>query len=169
MLVAFSNLQIQSHSSFWIQDSIHNSPLHPHSISFSTHIQETACRLYRIPVFSPRLFVLHSTHHRFSDSIRTTIDSLSSNKSNFISTKKTQTKQIIYNHIKMAIPNRQPSVLSSRIYNTFFRRASVFTATIFAGAFAFELLFDSVTDGAWDAVNRGRQWKDIRGKYVEQQ
>lgn len=69
----------------------------------------------------------------------------------------------------MAIPNRQPSVLSSRIYNTFFRRASVFTATIFAGAFAFELLFDSVTDGAWDAVNRGRQWKDIRGKYVEQQ
>ncbi len=27
--------------------------------------------------------------------------------------------------------------------------------------------FDTVTDGLWDRLNRGRQWKDIRHRYVE--
>ncbi|KAL2270875.1 hypothetical protein VTJ83DRAFT_246 [Remersonia thermophila] len=40
-------------------------------------------------------------------------------------------------------------------------------AAVFAGAFAFELSFNGVMDRVWDNHNRGRQWKDIRHKYVE--
>ncbi|KAL1629469.1 Cytochrome b-c1 complex subunit 9, mitochondrial [Diplodia seriata] len=27
--------------------------------------------------------------------------------------------------------------------------------------------FDSASDKVWDSINRGRQWKDIKHKYVE--
>ncbi|KAJ3043559.1 hypothetical protein HDV00_004659 [Rhizophlyctis rosea] len=40
-------------------------------------------------------------------------------------------------------------------------------ATVFIGAFAFETVFDTATDAVWDRVNAGRQWKDIRGKYIQ--
>ncbi|OBT75947.1 hypothetical protein VF21_05794 [Pseudogymnoascus sp. 05NY08] len=49
----------------------------------------------------------------------------------------------------------------------FVRRNYVFLGTVFAGAFAFEMTFDSVTDSLWDKINKGRQWKDIRAKYIE--
>ncbi|OBT66670.1 hypothetical protein VE03_03911 [Pseudogymnoascus sp. 23342-1-I1] len=49
----------------------------------------------------------------------------------------------------------------------FVRRNYVFLGTVFAGAFAFEMTFDSVTDSLWDNINKGRQWKDIRAKYIE--
>ncbi|BGO97570.1 hypothetical protein RTBOTA2_001686 [Rhodotorula toruloides] len=37
------------------------------------------------------------------------------------------------------------------------------------GAFAFGIVYDKVTSAWWDAHNAGKQWKDIRHKYVEQE
>ncbi|QIW99630.1 hypothetical protein AMS68_005148 [Peltaster fructicola] len=52
------------------------------------------------------------------------------------------------------------------VYNTFIRSNAVFLTTIFAGAFATELVFDTGANKIWDSVNKGRQWKDIKAKYV---
>ncbi|RPA73943.1 ubiquinol-cytochrome C reductase [Ascobolus immersus RN42] len=57
--------------------------------------------------------------------------------------------------------------IAKGIYNTLFRRNFVFVGTVFTAAFAFEMAFDSYTDKLWDNLNKGRQWKDIRHKYVE--
>ncbi|KAL1410374.1 Cytochrome b-c1 complex subunit 9, mitochondrial [Vanrija albida] len=53
------------------------------------------------------------------------------------------------------------------IYNTLFRRNSVFVPTIFLAAFGFSIGFDLATSAFWDKHNAGKQWKDIRHKYVE--
>ncbi|CAG8956764.1 hypothetical protein HYFRA_00011153 [Hymenoscyphus fraxineus] len=57
--------------------------------------------------------------------------------------------------------------VASTIYNTLFRRNFVFLGVVFGGAFAFEMGFDNTMDSIWDKFNKGRQWKDIRSKYVE--
>ncbi|KAI9803765.1 MAG: qcr9 subunit 9 of the ubiquinol cytochrome-c reductase complex [Sarcosagium campestre] len=59
--------------------------------------------------------------------------------------------------------------VSQGLYNFIFRKNFVFLATVFSGAFAFEILFDTGSDKIWDAINRGRQWKDIRSRYLEQE
>ncbi|TVY92175.1 hypothetical protein LAWI1_G002019, partial [Lachnellula willkommii] len=67
-----------------------------------------------------------------------------------------------------------------------FRKNYVFLGVVFASAFAFEMYvklpgntdaeldlmghyrsYDNVMDKVWDGFNKGRQWKDIRAKYVE--
>nr|XP_031862986.1 uncharacterized protein CI109_001461 [Kwoniella shandongensis]KAA5530058.1 hypothetical protein CI109_001461 [Kwoniella shandongensis] len=53
------------------------------------------------------------------------------------------------------------------IYNTFFKRNSSFVASIFVGAFTFSVGYDLATTGWWDYHNRGKQWKDIRSKYLQ--
>ncbi|KAL8294144.1 hypothetical protein RB601_001617 [Gaeumannomyces tritici] len=55
----------------------------------------------------------------------------------------------------------------SAIYNALFRRNAVMLGAVFAGAFAWEMGYDSVMNRVWDNMNRGRQWKDIRHKYAE--
>ncbi|KAG0231764.1 hypothetical protein BGW41_002116 [Actinomortierella wolfii] len=50
-------------------------------------------------------------------------------------------------------------------YNAIVKRNSVFLTTIFVGAFAFEMAFDTLSDRIWDNLNKGRQWKDIAHKY----
>ncbi|KAF2152694.1 hypothetical protein K461DRAFT_321664 [Myriangium duriaei CBS 260.36] len=57
------------------------------------------------------------------------------------------------------------SALSS-VYNTIFKRNYVFLSTVFVSAFACELAFDNVSNTIWDSINRGRQWKDIKYRYV---
>ncbi|KAJ7774297.1 ubiquinol-cytochrome C reductase [Mycena maculata] len=57
--------------------------------------------------------------------------------------------------------------LSTTLYNTFFRRNSIFVGSIFAGAFVFGIGFDSGVTAFYDRWNKGKQWKDIRHKYVE--
>ncbi|KAL1966302.1 hypothetical protein VTN77DRAFT_4655 [Rasamsonia byssochlamydoides] len=57
--------------------------------------------------------------------------------------------------------------LSQLIYQTFIQRNAVFLTTIFASAFAFEIAFDTASNKIWDSINRGRQWKDIRHKYIK--
>ncbi|KAF9889271.1 qcr9 subunit 9 of the ubiquinol cytochrome-c reductase complex [Aspergillus nanangensis] len=46
------------------------------------------------------------------------------------------------------------------------RRNAVYLTTIFAGAFAFEIAYDTGSNKIWDAMNRGRQWKDIKQRYM---
>ncbi|KAL1984213.1 hypothetical protein VTN96DRAFT_9347 [Rasamsonia emersonii] len=57
--------------------------------------------------------------------------------------------------------------LSSFIYQTFIQRNAVFLTTIFTSAFAFEIAFDTASNKIWDYMNQGRQWKDIRHKYIQ--
>ncbi|CAO3687348.1 unnamed protein product [Rhizopus microsporus] len=52
-----------------------------------------------------------------------------------------------------------PAAASSGLKN------SVFVTTIFAGAIAFEVGFDTLADKVWDNLNKGKQWKDIKDKY----
>ncbi|KAF8603134.1 ubiquinol-cytochrome C reductase [Ceratobasidium sp. AG-I] len=59
--------------------------------------------------------------------------------------------------------------LASAFYNAFARRNSVFVATIFGGAFAFSIGFDQATSALWDNRNKGKQWKDIRAKYLPEE
>ncbi|WPH00159.1 ubiquinol-cytochrome C reductase [Acrodontium crateriforme] len=55
----------------------------------------------------------------------------------------------------------------SGIYSTFVRRNYVFLSTIFVGAFATQIAFNTGANAIWDSINRGRQWKDIKHKYME--
>ncbi|KAK3354966.1 ubiquinol-cytochrome C reductase [Neurospora tetraspora] len=48
-----------------------------------------------------------------------------------------------------------------------FRNNTAFIGAVFVGAFAFELAYDNGMDKVWDKINKGRQWKDIRHKYVQ--
>ncbi|KAK9479773.1 cytochrome b-c1 complex subunit 9 [Lipomyces japonicus] len=54
----------------------------------------------------------------------------------------------------------------TNIYNILFKRNAVFVGTVLAGAFAFEIGFDSSIDRFWDKWNAGKQWKDIKHQYV---
>ncbi|KAJ5368675.1 Cytochrome b-c1 complex subunit 9 [Penicillium cataractarum] len=56
--------------------------------------------------------------------------------------------------------------ISNAIYQSIIRRNAVFLTTIFAGAFAFELSFDTASNKIWDTWNAGRQWKDIKPRYL---
>lgn len=58
--------------------------------------------------------------------------------------------------------------LADAFYNTIVKRNSVYVSTIFAGAFAFGVGFDIGISKFWDSWNKGKQWKDIRHKYVEE-
>ncbi|KAI1266805.1 ubiquinol-cytochrome C reductase [Xylariaceae sp. FL1019] len=57
----------------------------------------------------------------------------------------------------------------SPIYNAFFRRNFTMLGVVFASAFAFEMTYDTGMNKVWDNLNKGRQWKDIRAKYVEEE
>ncbi|KAJ3074417.1 hypothetical protein HDU98_011294 [Podochytrium sp. JEL0797] len=48
-----------------------------------------------------------------------------------------------------------------------FRRSSSFILTIFTGAFVTEIAFDEGTKAVWNSWNKGRQWQDIRSKYIQ--
>ncbi|KAF1356533.1 ubiquinol-cytochrome c reductase complex 7.3 kda protein-like protein [Delphinella strobiligena] len=56
----------------------------------------------------------------------------------------------------------------SGVYNALFRRNTIFLGTVFASAFALEIVWDNASNKVWDSINRGRQWKDIKQKYLEQ-
>ncbi|RKU42729.1 hypothetical protein DL546_004444 [Coniochaeta pulveracea] len=53
------------------------------------------------------------------------------------------------------------------VYNLFFRRNYAMLATVFTTAFAWEMLYDNTMNKVWDNINKGRQWKDIRQKYIQ--
>ncbi|KAA6413430.1 MAG: ubiquinol-cytochrome c reductase subunit 9 [Lasallia pustulata] len=59
------------------------------------------------------------------------------------------------------------SGIAATVYNSIFRKNVVFLSAVFVSAFAFEIGFDTLSNKLWDARNKGRQWKDIRAKYTE--
>ncbi|CAH2450833.1 Ubiquinol cytochrome-c reductase complex subunit 9 [Komagataella phaffii CBS 7435] len=52
----------------------------------------------------------------------------------------------------------------TNIYNLIFKRNSTYVASVFAGAFAFQAFFDAGVTSWYEAHNRGKLWKDIKGK-----
>ncbi|PHH63818.1 hypothetical protein CDD81_5475 [Ophiocordyceps australis] len=56
--------------------------------------------------------------------------------------------------------------LGSQVYSIFFKYNYSMLAATFAAGFAFEIGFNSSMNKLWDNYNRGRQWKDIRSRYV---
>ncbi|XWW92975.1 hypothetical protein V2A60_000903 [Cordyceps javanica] len=65
---------------------------------------------------------------------------------------------MIYRHV-----GERPEIEFTLFRNNFTMLAAVFTA-----GFAFEIGFNQTMNKVWDNNNRGRQWKDIRHKYVEE-
>ncbi|KAI1356851.1 cytochrome b-c1 complex subunit 9, partial [Xylaria sp. FL0043] len=51
---------------------------------------------------------------------------------------------------------------------TLFRRNYQMLGVVFVSAFAFEMAYDTGMNKLWDSINKGRQWKDIRHRYVEE-
>ncbi|KFA64482.1 hypothetical protein S40285_01015 [Stachybotrys chlorohalonatus IBT 40285] len=49
-----------------------------------------------------------------------------------------------------------------------FRRNYVMLTAVFGAGFFFEMGFNSTMNKVWDMNNRGRQWKDIRHKYIQE-
>ncbi|KAJ5627202.1 UQCRX/QCR9 like ubiquinol-cytochrome C reductase family protein [Penicillium herquei] len=56
--------------------------------------------------------------------------------------------------------------ISNAIYTSLFRKNAVYLTAIFASAFAFEMSFDTASNKIWDSWNAGRQWKDIKPRYL---
>ncbi|KAJ6171344.1 hypothetical protein N7470_000411 [Penicillium chermesinum] len=52
------------------------------------------------------------------------------------------------------------------VFSTIIRKNAIFMTSIFAGAFAFEIAFDTTSNKIWDHWNAGRQWKDIKPRYM---
>ncbi|KAI5861822.1 ubiquinol-cytochrome C reductase [Durotheca rogersii] len=55
------------------------------------------------------------------------------------------------------------------IYNAIFRNNYTMLGVVFVSAFAFETIYDSTMNRIWDNINKGRQWKDIRSRYVDEE
>uniref|UniRef100_A0A0S1MIH4 Complex III subunit 9 n=1 Tax=Phakopsora pachyrhizi TaxID=170000 RepID=A0A0S1MIH4_PHAPC len=53
------------------------------------------------------------------------------------------------------------------VYNTIFRKNYVFLSVVFTSAFAMEIAFDNASNSVWNSINQGRQWKDLKHKYME--
>ncbi|KAM0215784.1 hypothetical protein ACHAPA_001782 [Fusarium lateritium] len=53
------------------------------------------------------------------------------------------------------------------LYRSLFSTNYLMLATVFSAGFAWEIGFNNVMDKVWDNNNRGRQWKDIRHKFLE--
>ncbi|KAK3942129.1 cytochrome b-c1 complex subunit 9 [Diplogelasinospora grovesii] len=62
----------------------------------------------------------------------------------------------------MAVPVRP-------IYDFLFRKNYSMLGVVFVSAFAFEMFYDTTMNKVWDNINRGRQWKDIRHKYAQEE
>ncbi|KAF2402485.1 ubiquinol-cytochrome C reductase [Trichodelitschia bisporula] len=55
---------------------------------------------------------------------------------------------------------------TSAIYNSIFRSNATMLGAVFVSAFGIQMAFDTGSSKVWDTVNRGRQWKDIKQKYI---
>ncbi|KAK3394481.1 ubiquinol-cytochrome C reductase, partial [Podospora didyma] len=63
-------------------------------------------------------------------------------------------------------PKSTVKMAAARSSFALFRRNYTMLGVVFAGAFGFEMFYNTSMDKVWDNINRGRQWKDIRHKYV---
>ncbi|KAM0245110.1 hypothetical protein ACHAP5_005650 [Fusarium lateritium] len=60
-----------------------------------------------------------------------------------------------------------PETNTNFLYRSLFSTNYLMLATVFSAGFAWEIGFNNVMDKVWDSNNRGRQWKDIRHKFLE--
>lgn len=51
------------------------------------------------------------------------------------------------------------------INRTIFRRTSTYALVVSLGTFLFEPLFESVTEGIFKRINKGKLWDDIKENY----
>ncbi|CCE82785.1 Piso0_002531 [Millerozyma farinosa CBS 7064] len=51
--------------------------------------------------------------------------------------------------------------------SSLFKRNSVYVSTILVGAFSFQALFDVGVNRWYEYHNRGKLWKDVKGKFLE--
>jgi len=58
---------------------------------------------------------------------------------------------------------------ASTFYNAVAKRNSVYVSAIFASAFGFGVGFDAAVTSFWDKWNQGKQWKDIRQRYIQEE
>ncbi|KAI7776939.1 cytochrome b-c1 complex subunit 9 [Diaporthe eres] len=63
--------------------------------------------------------------------------------------------------------SHRPLATPALSFNVLFRSNYAMLGAIFAGAFAFNIAYDVTTTKVWDNMNRGRQWKDIKQKYLQ--
>ncbi|KAF2147431.1 uncharacterized protein K452DRAFT_282435 [Aplosporella prunicola CBS 121167] len=59
------------------------------------------------------------------------------------------------------------SGIASGLYNSLFRRNTTMLGAVFLSAFGMQLAFDTGSERVWDSINKGRQWKDIKARYVQ--
>ncbi|OAA79465.1 Ubiquinol-cytochrome C reductase, UQCRX/QCR9-like protein [Akanthomyces lecanii RCEF 1005] len=59
-------------------------------------------------------------------------------------------------------------ILTYDDHSAIFRNNFTMLTAVFTAGFAFEIGFNQTMNKIWDNNNRGRQWKDIRHKYVEE-
>ncbi|XP_043487513.1 cytochrome b-c1 complex subunit 9 [Polistes fuscatus] len=57
------------------------------------------------------------------------------------------------------------SGIRTTLYNLFLKRSSTYAITIIGGTFIFERAFDLVSNKMFEAINKGKLWKDIKHKY----
>ncbi|KAI5248834.1 hypothetical protein E4T47_05325, partial [Aureobasidium subglaciale] len=57
--------------------------------------------------------------------------------------------------------------LLTLLNSTIFRKNYVFLSVVFVSAFGLEIAFDNASNSVWNSVNKGRQWKDLKQKYME--
>lgn len=60
-----------------------------------------------------------------------------------------------------------PLTNTQSVISNLFKRNSVYVATIFGGAFAFQGFFDVAVTKWYENHNKGKLWKDIKGKLGE--
>ncbi|KFG86916.1 hypothetical protein MANI_030330 [Metarhizium anisopliae] len=65
-------------------------------------------------------------------------------------------------------PLPRPREANTTCCSALFRKNYAMLAAVFTAGFAFEVGFNNGVNKWWDNHNRGRQWKDIRSKYVEE-
>ncbi|KIX04014.1 uncharacterized protein Z518_07567 [Rhinocladiella mackenziei CBS 650.93] len=58
------------------------------------------------------------------------------------------------------------SRIANGVYTGLFKKNAAFLTTVFLGAFAFEIGFEYGANAMWDQWNKGRQWKEIKHRYM---
>ncbi|KAL6670640.1 Cytochrome b-c1 complex subunit 9, mitochondrial [Candidozyma auris] len=54
-----------------------------------------------------------------------------------------------------------------KMFSALIKRNSLYVATIFGGAFAFQAFFDSAITRWYEQHNKGKLWKDVKPRFLE--
>ncbi|OAL01361.1 ubiquinol-cytochrome c reductase complex 7.3 kda protein-like protein [Phaeosphaeriaceae sp. SRC1lsM3a] len=54
------------------------------------------------------------------------------------------------------------------VYNAVLRSNTTMLFTVFGAAFGMQLAYDTGSEKIWNSINKGRQWKDIKHRFMEQ-